>query len=216
MILVGLTGGIASGKSLVAKILKDLGAYIIDADEIAHEVIQPGTPAYQEILQQFGSRILGKDSTIDRARLGQMVFGDSTKRDVLESIVHPRVFAVEETRRKEIVQQDPHAVIIFDAPLLIETRAHELMDRVIVVYADRKTQLKRLKERDHLDPEEAKRRISAQLPLSDKKLYADYVVDGTASPQEVAMQTQAIYKELKALAQQELTASDQSLNEPPA
>jgi len=111
---------------------------------------------------------------------------------------------VEEARRREIAQQDPQAVIIFDAPLLIETRAHELMDRVIVVYADRKTQLKRLKERDRLDPEKAKQRIAAQIPLYDKKLYADYVIDGMASPQEVATQTEAIYQELKVLA----TATD--------
>jgi dephospho-CoA kinase len=200
MILVGLTGGIASGKSLVAKLLKDLGAYVIDADKIAHDVTQPGTPAYQEIIQQFGEEVLGDGGAIDRSRLGRMVFSDPARRAVLEGIVHPRVFAVEEARRKEIAQQDPQAVIIFDAPLLIETRAHELMDRVIVVYADRKTQLKRLKDRDRLDSEEAKRRISAQLPLSDKKLHADYVIDGTASPQEVATQTEAIYKELKALA----------------
>jgi dephospho-CoA kinase len=209
MILVGLTGGIASGKSLVAKLFKDLGAYVIDADAIAHEVIQPGTPAYQEIIQQFGEGILRKDGTIDRSSLGQMVFGDPTRRAVLESIVHPRVFVAEEARRREIVRQDPEAVIIFDAPLLIESRAHELMDRVIVVYADRKTQLKRLKERDHLDPEEAKRRISAQLPLSDKKVYADYVIDGMASPQEVASQTEAIYQELRALARQKPAASAQ-------
>lgn len=200
MILVGLTGGIASGKSLVAKLLKDLGAYVIDADAIAHEITQPGTPAYREIIQQFGEGVLGKDRTIDRSSLGRMVFSDPARRAVLEGIVHPRVFAVEETRRREIAQQDPQAVIIFDAPLLIETRAHELMDRVIVVYADRKTQLKRLKERDRLFPEEAKRRIAAQLPLSNKKLYADYVIDGTASLQQVATQTEAIYKELKALA----------------
>jgi dephospho-CoA kinase len=200
MILVGLTGGIASGKSLVAKLLKDLGAYIIDADEIAHEVIQPGTPAYQEILQQFGREILREDGTIDRTKLGRLVFSDPVRRTILEGIVHPRVFAEEEDRRGQIAQRDPEAVIIFDVPLLIETRAHELMDKVIVVYADRKTQLKRLKERDHLDAEEAKRRIVAQLPLSDKKQYADYVIDGMASPQEVAKQTEAIYQELKALA----------------
>jgi dephospho-CoA kinase len=200
MILVGLTGGIASGKSLVAKLLKDYGAYVIDADEIAHEAIQPGTPACQEIRQQFGEGILKEDGTIDRSRLGQLVFSDPARRAVLEGIVHPRVFAVEEARRREIAQRDPQAVIIFEAPLLVETRAHELMDRVIVVYADRKTQLRRLKERDCLDPEEAKRRISAQLPLSDKKQYADYVIDGMASPQEVARQTETIYRELKALA----------------
>ena len=200
MILVGLTGGIASGKSLVAKLLKDLGAYIIDADEISHEVIQPGTPAYREILQQFGKEILQEDGTIDRPKLGRLVFSDSARRSILEGIIHPRVFTEEEVRQRQIAQRDPEAVIIFDAPLLFESRAHELMDRVIVVYADRRTQLKRLKERDHLEPEEAKRRIAAQLPLSDKKQYADYVIDGTASPQEVAKQTEAIYQELKALA----------------
>jgi dephospho-CoA kinase len=200
MILVGLTGGIASGKSLVAKLLKDLGAYIIDADEIAHEVIQPGTPAYQEVLNQFGKEILRQDGIIDRTKLGKLVFNDSVKRSILEGIIHPRVFAEEEARRGQIAQRDPEAVVIFDAPLLIETHAHELMDKVIVVYADRKAQLKRLKERDHLDTAEAKRRIAAQLPLSDKKQYADYVIDGMASPQEVSRQTEAIYQELKALA----------------
>jgi len=202
MVLVGLTGGIASGKSLVAKLLKDLGAYIIDADEIAHKVIQPGTPAYHDILQQFGKEILREDGTIDRPKLGGLVFSDPARRSILEGIVHPRVFAEEEARRRQITQRDPEAVIIFDAPLLIETRAHELMDKVIVVYTDRKTQFKRLKERDHLDSEEAKRRIAAQLPLSDKKQYADYVIDGMASPQEVARQTEAIYQELKALAKE--------------
>ena len=200
MILVGLTGGIASGKSLVAKRLKDLGAYVIDADEIAHQVIQSGTPAYQEILQQFGKDILREDGTIDRPKLGRLVFRDSARRSMLESIVHPRVFAEEEAQRRQITQQEPEAVIIFDAPLLIETRAHELMDKVIVVYADRKTQLKRLKERDRLDPEEAKRRVAAQLPLSNKKQYADYVIDGMASPSEVAKQTETVYQKLKALA----------------
>jgi dephospho-CoA kinase len=200
MILVGLTGGIASGKSLVAKLLKDLGAYVIDADEIAHQVIQPGTPAYREILQHFGKEILREDGTIDRSKLGKLVFRDPAKRSLLESIIHPRVFAEEEAKRRQRVQQEPDAVIIFDAPLLIETGAHEIMDKVIVVYADRKTQLKRLKERDRLDPEEAKRRVAAQLPLSNKKRYADYLIDGMASPSEVAKQTGTIYQELKVLA----------------
>ena len=202
MILVGLTGGIASGKSLVSKLLKELGAYIIDADEIAHEVIQPGGPAYQEILQQFGEEILSKDGTIDRLRLGRLVFSDPVKRTLLEGIVHPRVFAIEEARRRKIAQKDPQAVIIFDAPLLIETRAYELMDKVIVVYANHRTQLKRLMERDHLDYDEAKRRIAAQLPLTDKRQYADYIINGADPPEEVAKQTEAIYQELKALAKQ--------------
>ena len=202
MILVGLTGGIASGKSLVSKLLKELGAYIIDADEIAHEVIQPGEPAYQEILPQFGKEILNEDGTIDRSKLGRLVFSDPVKRTLLEGIVHPRVFAIEEARRRQAVQQDPEAVIIFDAPLLIETRAYELMDKVIVVYANSRTQLKRLMERDHLEYDEAKRRIAAQLPIADKRQHADYIINSGDPPNDVAKQTAAIYHELKALAKQ--------------
>lgn len=202
MILVGLTGGIASGKSLVSKLLKELGAYIIDADEIAHEVIQPGEPAYQEILPQFGEEILKEDGTIDRSKLGRLVFSDPVKRTLLEGIVHPRVFAIEEARRRQAVQQDPEAVIIFDAPLLIETRAYELMDKVIVVYANSRTQLKRLMERDHLEYDEAKRRIAAQLPIGDKRQHADYIINSGDPPNDVAKQTAAIYQELKALAKQ--------------
>jgi len=202
MILVGLTGGIASGKSLVSKLLKELGAYIIDADEIAREVIQPGKPAYQEILPQFGEEILNEDGTIDRSKLGRLVFSDPVKRTLLEGIVHPRVFAIEEARRRQIAQQDPEAVIIFDAPLLIETRAYELMDKVIVVYANPRTQLKRLMERDHLEYDEAKRRIAAQLPIADKRQHADYIINSGDPPTDVAKQTAAIYQELKALAKQ--------------
>ena len=202
MILVGLTGGIASGKSLVSKLLKELGAYIIDADEISHEVIKPGESAYQEILQQFGGEILNEDGTIDRLRLGRLVFSDPGRRALLEGIVHPPVFAIEEARRRQIAQQDPQAIIIFDAPLLIETRAYELMDKVIVVYANRRTQLKRLMERDHLDYDEAKRRIAAQLPLGGKRQYADYIINGGDSPEQIAKQTEAIFQELKALVKQ--------------
>ncbi|MGH7274225.1 MAG: dephospho-CoA kinase [Nitrospiria bacterium] len=202
MILVGLTGGIASGKSLVSKLLKELGAYIIDADEIAHGAIQPGEPAYQEILQQFGEEILNEDGTIDRSKLGRLVFSDPVKRTLLEGIVHPRVFAIEEARRRQIAQQDPEAVIIFDAPLLIETRAYELMDKVIVVYANAKTQLKRLMERDRLEYDEAKRRIAAQLPIEDKRQHADYIINSASPPEEVAKLTAAIYRELKTLAKQ--------------
>ena len=199
---MGLTGGIASGKSLVSKLLKELGAYIIDADEIAREVIQPGEPAYQEILPQFGDEILNEDGTIDRSKLGRLVFSDPVKRTLLEGIVHPRVFAIEEARRRQIAQQDPEAVIIFDAPLLIETCAYELMDKVIVVYANPRTQLKRLMERDHLEYDEAKRRIAAQLPIADKRQHADYIINSGDPPEEVAKQTEAIYQELKALAKQ--------------
>ena len=200
MIRVGLTGGIASGKSQVSQVLRDLGAYIIDADEIAHEVILPGTPAYGEILDHFGPQVRKEDGSIDRSKLGRQVFQDPQRRAVLEGIIHPRVFAVEEARREQIARKDPQAVVVFDAPLLIEARAHERMDKVIVVYADEMTQLKRLIERDGLEPEEAQRRISSQSPFSEKKRYADYIIDGTVSLQEMAKQTETIFREMVALA----------------
>ena len=202
MIRVGLTGGIASGKSLVSGIFKELGAYIIDADEIAHDLTRPGTQVYQEILHRFAPQVLNPDGTIDRSRLGREVFGDPERLAVLEGIIHPRVFAVEEARRRQIAQKDPQAVVIFEAPLLIETRAHERMDKVIVVYADEKTQLRRLVARDHLEPSEAQRRISSQLSFSEKKRHADYVIDGMLPLPEIAGQAEAVFREIKALAAQ--------------
>ncbi len=205
MILVGLTGGIASGKSMVSKRLQELGAYIIDADQIAHEVVLPGRPAYDAIVEHFGPGILSEDKTIDRARLGSQVFRDAASRTVLEEIIHPRVFEAEEHRRREIAQSDPDAVIIFDAPLLIETGAHELMDRVVLVVADRKTQISRLVERDRLDPAEAQRRIEAQLPVAEKERHADFVIDGNAAPSAVARQTEAIFEQLRRLARRDVS-----------
>ena len=150
MILVGLTGGIASGKSEVSRIFKKLGAYIIDADEIAHALLEPGTRTWKEVVKSFGTDILRPDQTIDRTRLGQIVFDDPGKLAVLNTILHPSVFAEKERRRKAIAQADPQAIVIFDVPLLIETKAHERVDKVVVVVVDPKTQLKRLMERNGL------------------------------------------------------------------
>jgi len=200
MILVGLTGGIGSGKSLVAQIFKRLGACLIDADELAHQAIAPGTYAYQAIRDTFGPEILKDDQTVDRQRLGEIVFEDAEKRQWLNSIVHPKVFIEQERLTKEITEKDPKAVIIFDVALLIETRAHELMDKVILVTVDRRTQIKRLMERDGLSREEARKRIASQAPTSQKKRYADYLIDGTRPLEVVEREVEKIYEELKSLA----------------
>lgn len=200
MIRAGLTGGIASGKSQVSKALRELGAYVIDADEIAREAVRPGTEAFREVVARFGSGILGADGAIDRAELGRRVFGDPRQREALERIVHPRVFAAQEAAYDRIVRADADAVVVFDAALLIETGAHRRMDKVIVVYADEETQLQRLMARDRLPADEARRRIASQAPFPEKKRHADYLIDGTAPLEEVVRRTRTIFEELKTLA----------------
>lgn len=200
MRFVGLTGGIATGKSQASKLFGELGAHIIDADELAHRAIEPNGPAWAQIVGEFGENILRPDRTIDRAKLGAIVFRDEEKRRLLNSIVHPHVFAEAERIRRQIEEREPEAIVIFDAALLIETGAHELMDKVILVTAPRKTQLKRLVERDGLSPEEAERRIAAQMPLSQKRPFADYLLDGTLSIQELRQKVSGILIEFKQMA----------------
>jgi dephospho-CoA kinase len=200
MLLVGLTGGIGSGKSQVAQMFKRLGAYLIDADELAHEAVQPDRPVLKRIVEAFGPEILNPDGTLDRATLGRQVFDDAEKRELLNSIVHPYVFREEERRRKEIAQKDPKAIVLFDAALLIETGSDQLMDKVILVTIDRRKQIGRIMKRDGLSREEAVRRIEAQMPQSKKKSRADYIIDGGQPLDAVEAQVGQIYKELVALA----------------
>lgn len=196
MILAGLTGGIASGKSVVSRLFREEGAHIIDADQIAHEVIAPKGRAWENIVDVFGKGILLPDGSIDRKVLGAIVFDDPEKREQLNAIVHPRVFAEEEKRRKEIEKENPHAVVLFDVPLLIETGSYELMDKVILVYVDKALQIKRLMERDHLSKEESLKRIAAQMPLVKKKPYADYIIDGSKSLEKIQKRVNEIYVDL--------------------
>ncbi len=199
MILAGLTGGIGSGKSVVSKLFAEQGAHIIDADEIAHQVIAPETPAHKLILERFGDEVLAPDGTIDRVRLGETVFADEEKRLELNAIVHPFVFAEEERRRKEIEKREPDAVVIFDAALLIETGAYQLMDRVILVYADTKTQISRVMARNGLSKSEAKKRIACQMPFREKKKHADYLLDGRTSIESLRAECRKILEELRGL-----------------
>ncbi|MBI3611080.1 MAG: dephospho-CoA kinase [Nitrospirae bacterium] len=199
MLLVGLTGGIGSGKSQVAQIFKALGAYLIDADELAHEAVQPERPVLKRIVEAFGTEVLNSDGTLDRAKLARLVFADPEKRELLNSIVHPYVFREEERRRKEIAQKDPGAIILFDAALLIETGSDQLMDKVILVTIDRRKQIGRIMKRDGLLREEAVRRIESQMPQAKKKSKADYLIDGGQPLKTIEDQARRIYEELVAL-----------------
>jgi dephospho-CoA kinase len=198
---IGLTGGIACGKSLVAQYLRTFGASIIDADELAHRLLEPGQPGYTAIVEAFGSSILDPPegsarAPINRRRLGALVFADAAQRRRLESLLHPLIFAEAERQRTALDAANPAAVIVFVAPLLFETGADRHVDRTIAVVADEATQVSRLVARDGLSREEALQRIRAQWPVMEKQRRADETIDGARSPDEVRQQVAELYKKL--------------------
>jgi dephospho-CoA kinase len=197
--LIGLTGGIASGKSLVAEALKRLGAHLIDADEIAREVVKPGLPAYLDIAKEFGEGIFNPDKTINRKALGKLVFSNPEIRKRLEQITHPRILDEINKNIKAVKGKNPDAIIVVDAALLIEAGLYKKMDKVIVVYTDKKTQIERMMKRDGFTMDEAKNRISAQMPLQEKRKYADFVIENVEGKgqDEVKKEVKRIFEELK-------------------
>jgi dephospho-CoA kinase len=197
MLIVGLTGGIASGKSLVAKVFRDLGAHIIDADKIVHELLEPGQQAWEEVVEYFGPEILFPDKTIDRRKLGEIVFNHAEKRAWLNQCLHPKVFAAYTARVQHLSARAPHAIIVLDAALLLETGYHKNMDRIVVVYADQEQQMERLTSRDRFSREQALVRIRSQMPLSEKRKQADYVIGNTGTREETEQQARDIFQKLK-------------------
>lgn len=197
--IIGLTGGIASGKSLAAKELKRLGAHIIDADEIAKDDVNPGLAAYKDIVKEFGEGILNPDRTINRKALGQIVFSNPKLRERLEQITHPRILKEIDKGIEAIRANHAKAMIVVDAPLLIEIGLYKKMDKVIVIYCDEKTQTERLIKRDGFSVNEAKIRISAQMPLREKKRYADFVIDNSEAQdkEKTKDEVKKIFKQIK-------------------
>jgi dephospho-CoA kinase len=194
MVVVGLTGGLASGKTTIAELFQSLCATVIDADQLARIVVEPGKPAWRDILKEFGPRVLSPDRTINRQALAKIVFGSSRKLEVLQKIIHPRV-AREQAKQVRIIQhRSPHAVIIYDAALLLEAGAQKRMDHVIVVAIDRATQLARACRRDGLTQAQALRRIKQQMPLRHKLQYADTVLDGTWPRSRLRRAVQTLYR----------------------
>jgi dephospho-CoA kinase len=197
MLLVGLTGGIASGKSLVARAFKELGAHIIDADRIVHELLEPDQEAWREIVDHFGRGILFPDNVIDRRTLGELVFNDAEKREWLNKCLHPRVFAAYTCRVNHLRDREPDAVIVLDAAMLIETGYHRNMDKIVVVYAEREQQIERLAARDALTRSQALARIASQMPLAEKRGHADYVIDNTRKPEDARRLAGEVFKKLR-------------------
>lgn len=195
MIIVGLTGSIASGKSTVSEMFVKLGMHLIDYDVLAREVVEPGQKAWEGIVTQFGEEVLNNDSTLNRERLGQIVFDNPEKLQMLNQITHPAVFEEADRRVKEIASTHANALIIKDVPLLIETRIHNSVDKVIVVSARRETRLKRLMERGFTQ-EESLKRIDSQMPISEKEKYADFIIYNDGSLVRTREQVEQIHRQL--------------------
>jgi dephospho-CoA kinase len=195
--LVGLTGGIASGKTAVAKILERLGAAVINADDLSREVVEPGKVAWKEIIDAFGTGVLQPDQTLDRQKLRTVIFSDRDGRKKLEAIIHPRVRALAEERIREHTVAG-YAIIVYEVPLLFEVKLHEWLRPVILVACDLETQRRRLQERDHLTQTEAQKHIDAQMSLAEKRRLADYVIENNGSLEEVESQVKAILDKINA------------------
>ena len=196
--LIGLTGGIASGKSIVAEMFQNLGAHIIDADRIGREIMIPGTDAYERVVNAFGREILKDDLTIDRKKLGGIVFENPEKLRLLNECTHPFIFREMARQVEKIRENNPDALIIVDVPLLIETNIQNIFDKIIVVYSDETAQMKRLNERDGLSDTEARKRISSQMPLTEKIKYADFVIYNDEGLENTRKQVEEISKKLSA------------------
>lgn len=201
MLVIGLTGGVATGKSMVAGRLEALGAPIIDADQIAREVVRPGEPALEEIAKVFGGDVIRGDGSLDRARLGAIVFGDAQKRRRLEAIVHPPIRRRMEERLRALRDAGTASVVVCEIPLLYESKeSMRFVDKVVVVYTTEEQQLARLMSRNGLTSEEASARIAAQIPTKQKAEWADYVIDNRGAPQDTLIQVDRLWEEWLRLA----------------
>lgn len=197
MKLVGLTGGIASGKSTVAAILRRLGASIINADELSREVVQPGQDAWNDIIRSFGSDILQEDTTLDRKKLRTIVFDNPEARKKLEAIVHPRVRALAEKRISELAASGS-SIIVYEVPLLFEGQIHLWLRPVILVASNIETQRKRLLERDHLTELEAQQHLDAQMSLEEKRKLADYIIENDGALEDLEQQVRTVLQKIQA------------------
>jgi dephospho-CoA kinase len=195
---VGLTGGIATGKSTVDAVLRELGAHVIDADVLAREVVEPGEPALAEIAAEFGPGVLAPDGRLNRKALGAIVFADPDRRRALEALTHPRMRERLLRRVDELAAERFRGLVVYDAAVLIESGTHRLMDRLVVVVTDEATQIARLMARDDIGCQEALRKIQSQIPLAEKAKLADYVIDNSGDPAATAMEVRRVYEALMA------------------
>ena len=198
MQLIGLTGGIASGKSTIASRLASHGAVVVDADRIAREIVEPGTPALAQIAERFGGEVIAADGSLDRPALGSIVFGDPEALKALNGITHPAVLAASTARFRAAADADPEAIVVYDVPLLVESANEYPFDRVVVAHADERTRIDRLVRLRGMDAAEAERRIHSQATDEERLAVADDVIDTGGTLEQTVAQVDALWDELRA------------------
>ncbi|MCK4278915.1 MAG: dephospho-CoA kinase [Desulfurellaceae bacterium] len=192
MTVIGLTGGIASGKTTARKMFEELGAYTLDADELSHKTLHQ-KDVYQKLLEHFGNGILDKDKKIDRKRLGKIVINNKKELKFLESVVHPKIAEMRDAFIENVKKKDKDAVIIYDVPLLYEKKMENMFDTIIVVYVDRKTQIKRIMERNKISEEGAEKRLKLQMDIEEKKKKAQIIIDNRGTLDDTFKQVKNIW-----------------------
>jgi dephospho-CoA kinase len=201
MLCVGLTGGLATGKSFIGRTLEEWGCGIIRADNLGHEALAPGGEAYQAVIDAFGSGILKEDTTVDRRRLGEIVFADAEKLARLNALVHPVIFRREQERIEEFRAANPNGIVVVEAAIMIEAGSYTRYQKLIVAVCQEEQQIERAMRRDGLSREQAAARIRRQMPLEEKVRMADYVIDTSGSKQETIRRTREVYDSLRSLTQ---------------
>jgi len=199
MIRAGLTGGLATGKSFVGSVFAELGCHVVRADDLGHEVMLPGGEAYAGIIEAFGTDILEPGGKIDRRKLASQVFNDPEKLSRLNSIVHPAVFRREEEFVENVLRTDPSGIVMVEAAILIETGRYRWFDRLILVVCTPEQQLERALKRDKTSREEVAARLSRQMPLEEKRRFADYVIDTSGTKEQTIEQTRRVYESLRSI-----------------
>ena len=198
MLRVGLTGSIAVGKSYVAGVLRELGCRVMDADETARAVVAAGTPGLRAVAETFGGEVIAADGTLDRARLGRIVFADERKRLLLNSLLHPYIIEAQDAQLRSWEAEDAHGVAVVDAALMIESGGYRRFDKLIVVHCRPEIQLERLMRRNNLTEAEASARVQSQMPQDEKKRYADYLIDTSEGFEVARARTESVYQSLSA------------------
>jgi dephospho-CoA kinase len=198
MLKVGLTGGLATGKSFVGEALRDLGCHLIKADELGHEVIEPGGEAHQAVVREFGPQILDDSGAIDRRKLAAEVFDHPERLALLNSLVHPHVIRREQELMQAIAGRHPRAIAVVEAAILIETGSHRRFDKLILAVCDQEQQIERAMRRDGASREDVLARLSRQMPLAEKVAYADYIIDTSGDKETTLLRTREVYNQLRA------------------
>lgn len=197
MLKVGLTGSIAVGKTFVCAVFRELGCHVLDADKVARDVVESGTPGLKRIVEEFGEDILADDGRLDRIKMAGIVFADEERRLLLNSIIHPLVFEVQDRWLSEREVENPNGIAIVDAALMIESGGYKRFDQLIVVWCEPDIQLQRLKDRNRLPEAEARKRIASQMPQSEKKRYADHLIDTSKGFDYTRRQVREVFEKLK-------------------